>query len=82
MSSRARVTPAGRLNLPADVRKRHGLAAGGDVVIDDTGDSIVIRTVTQVVAKAQAMSRKLLAGQTDATLNDFVRDRRGEAARE
>ena len=50
MSARARVTPAGRVSLPADMRKRYGLALGGDVVIEDTGDAIVIRTVAQVVA--------------------------------
>ena len=82
MSSRAKVTVAGRLSLPVDIRKRHGLAAGGDVVIDDTGDAIVIRTVAQVVANAQAISRRLLAGKPDETVDDFIADRRREAARE
>ena len=82
MSSRARVTSTGRLSLPAEMRKKHGLAAGGDVVIEDTGDAIVIRTVAQVVAEAQDLSRRLLAGKADASVDDFIAARRDEAARE
>ena len=82
MAARARVTPAGRLSLPAEMRKRYGLAKGGDVVIEDTGDAIVIRSVSQAVARAQAHSRRLLAGKTEAGLDDFVADRRREAERE
>ncbi len=82
MSARAKVTATGRLSIPVDVRKRHGLVGGGEVVIQDTGDAIVIRTVARTVARAQDMSRRLLAGKTDATLDDFVKDRRRDAKRE
>ena len=82
MSARARVTPAGRLSLPAEIRKRHGLARGGEVIIDDTGDAIVLRTVDEVVAHAQALARKIVEGKEGASVDDFLADRRREAERE
>jgi AbrB family looped-hinge helix DNA binding protein len=81
MSARAKVTAAGRLSLPAEVRKRHGLSKGGEVVIQDTPDAIIIRTVAQTVATAQAISRKLLAGKSGASLDDFLRERQTEEDR-
>ena len=46
---------AGRpVSLPAELRKKHGLAHGGEVIVEDAGDAIILRTVDQVVARAQA----------------------------
>ncbi len=42
---KARVMPDGRMSLPADLRKRHGLANGGEVIVEDVGDAIVLRTL-------------------------------------
>jgi bifunctional DNA-binding transcriptional regulator/antitoxin component of YhaV-PrlF toxin-antitoxin module len=82
VSAHARITPEGTLTLPEDLRRRYGLADGGDVVIEDTGDGIVIRTLPQAIARAQALTRKLLAGQPGASVDDFLAERRAEAARE
>ena len=79
MSGRAKVAPSGRLSLPADIRKRHGLAHGGEVIIDDLGDAIVLRTVDQVVARSQALARKLVDGKRGASVDEFLADRRREA---
>lgn len=81
MAVRAKISTSGRLSLPAELRKRHGLVAGVDVLIDDTGDGLVIRTIPQAVARAQALTRELLAGQP-ASVDDFLAERRAEAARE
>jgi AbrB family looped-hinge helix DNA binding protein len=72
----------GRISLPAQLRKKHGLVNGGEVVVEDTGDAIVLRTVGEVVARAQAISRRVLAGQTGATVEDFLAERRREAEEE
>jgi AbrB family looped-hinge helix DNA binding protein len=80
--ARATITPSGLLSLPADLRERHGLAEGGEVVIEDAGDGLVIRTLPQAIARAQAMSRSLLEGKPKATVDDFLASRREEAARE
>ena len=59
---KAKVMPDGRVSLPADMRKRHGLSHGGEVIVEDTGDAIVLRTLDQVVARAQ----DLVPGWIDA----------------
>jgi bifunctional DNA-binding transcriptional regulator/antitoxin component of YhaV-PrlF toxin-antitoxin module len=76
---KAKVMPDGRLSLPADLRKRHGLARGGEVIVEDLGDAIVLRTLDQVVARAQALSRRLTAGKDGASVEDFLADRAREA---
>ncbi len=72
---KAKVMPDGRLRLPAELRRKHGLGQGGDVIVEDIGDAIVLRTLDQVVARAQALSRKLVAGKTGASVEDFLADR-------
>ena len=52
---------------------------GGEVIVEDTGDAIVLRTLDQVVARAQAFSRKLLEGQAGPSVDDFLADRAREA---
>lgn len=79
---KARVLPDGRLSLPAELRRRHGLAKGGEVLVEDTGDAIVLRTVDQVVARAQALSRRLVAGQAGSSVDDFLAERAKAAADE
>jgi bifunctional DNA-binding transcriptional regulator/antitoxin component of YhaV-PrlF toxin-antitoxin module len=79
---KARVMPDGRVSLPADMRRRHGLDRGGEVIIEDTGDAIVLRTLDQIVARAQALSRQLLAGKENVSVDDFLEERRREAEQE
>ena len=79
---KAKVMPDGRMGLPADRRKRHGLGKGGEVIVEDLGDAIVLRRLDQVVARAQALSRKLTAGKAGATVDDFLVGRAHEAGRE
>ena len=71
--------PDGRVSLPADLRRRHGLTKGGEVIVEDTGDAIVLRTLDQVVARAQEISRKLVAGRQGASVDDFLGERTREA---
>jgi bifunctional DNA-binding transcriptional regulator/antitoxin component of YhaV-PrlF toxin-antitoxin module len=71
--------PDGRLSLPAELRRRYGLEHGGDVVVQDTGDAIVVRTISQLTAHVQAMSREILKGKPNASVDDFLADRRKEA---
>jgi bifunctional DNA-binding transcriptional regulator/antitoxin component of YhaV-PrlF toxin-antitoxin module len=79
---KARVMADGRVSLPADMRRRHGIERGGDVVLEDTGDAIVLRTLDQIVARAQELSRQLLAGKTNVSVDDFLEERRREAEQE
>ena len=79
---RAKIMPDGRLSLPAGLRKKHGLIKGGEVIVEDTGDAIMLRTFDQVVARAQALSRKLIEGKAGSSVDDFLSDRAREAEAE
>jgi len=82
MAIQINVMPNGRMNLPSAVRKRLGLASGGAVLIEETDDGVVLRTVAQAVARAQAMSKRFTAGKAGATVDDFLAERRREASAE
>jgi bifunctional DNA-binding transcriptional regulator/antitoxin component of YhaV-PrlF toxin-antitoxin module len=72
----------GRVSLPVELRKKHGLLHGGELIVEDAGDAIVLRTVDQAVARAQSLSRRLVAGRTGASVEDFLADRAREAKAE
>ncbi len=76
---KARVMPDGRVSLPAELRKKHGLSQGGEVIVEDRGDSIVLRTLDRVVAQAQALSCRLVAGKIGVSVDDFLAERAREA---
>lgn len=76
---KTRIMPDGRLSLPAVLRKKYGLSQGGELLVEDVGDAIVLRTLDQVVARAQALSRTLVAGKAGSSVDDFLADRALEA---
>ena len=54
-----------------------------DVTLSNSiGDAIVLRTLDQAVARAQVLSRKLVAGKAGASVDDFLADRAREAKAE
>ncbi len=73
------VAPNGRLVLPAEIRKRLGLLKGGDLVMEETPDGLVLRTVAQSVAHAQAIARRYLADRPDVSVDAFLASRRTES---
>jgi AbrB family looped-hinge helix DNA binding protein len=79
---RAKVSPSGRLSIPADFRKAIGLERGGDVVIELAGREIRIRTLDEIVAQAQDLTRRLLGDRPGASVEAFLAERRREAERE
>jgi AbrB family looped-hinge helix DNA binding protein len=74
VAAKAKVSPTGRLSLPAEVRRAVGLENGGTVVVDLQDGAIRLRTMDEVLAGAQATARKI-AGD-DASVDDFLRFRR------
>jgi bifunctional DNA-binding transcriptional regulator/antitoxin component of YhaV-PrlF toxin-antitoxin module len=76
---RAKVTQTGRLSFPAELRKAVGLEHGGNVVVELAGNELRIRTVDEVVARAQDLTRQLLSGHATATVDGFLAERRREA---
>ena len=66
------------MSLPADIRKRLGLAKGGAVYVDETPDGVVLRTAEQVVAHARALAKQY--DQVDGgSVDDFLTNRVAES---
>ena len=74
-----RVSGSGRLSLPAEFRKAVGLDRGGAVVIELDDSEIRIRTVAEVIARAQALTRDLLRDKPEGTLDAFLAERHRQA---
>ncbi|KAJ8139240.1 hypothetical protein OY671_007547, partial [Metschnikowia pulcherrima] len=66
------ITPNGRMSLPIDIRKRLGLENGGSVIVEETETGVVSRTVSQAVARAQAIAKRYTEGNPDATVTAKV----------
>jgi len=49
---KARVMADGRVSLPAELRRRHGLSKSGEVIVEDHEDSIVLRTLDDHLGEA------------------------------
>ena len=79
MTYHVRITPSGRMSLPAELRKRLGLGRGGDLVVEETEDGVILRTVAQVVANAQELARRYTAGKDEFSVDDFLAQRRNDS---
>lgn len=79
MTVQISITPNGRMSLPADIRKRLGVAGGGALLIEETPDGLVLRTVAQSIAHAQALARKYTADKPEASVDAFLAARRAES---
>lgn len=71
-----KLTPSGRISLPADVRRRLGLKGGERLLLDERSDAIVLRTAAQAVAHARAISDRILTGKEDVGVDDFLEARK------
>jgi len=67
------------MSLPADVRKRLGLTSGGALLVEETPDGLIPRTVAQAIAHAQALAHKYTADKPAASVDAFLASRRSES---
>lgn len=79
MTFQVNITANGRMSLPADVRKRLGLAGGGALIVEETPDGVILRTIAQSVAHARALARKYAADKPEASVDSFLANRRAES---
>ena len=75
------VDQAGRVLIPAKLRKRLDLKPGSDVQISLHGEALVITTRKQAIVKAQAYFSKF-ANPGKLVSSELIADRRREARRE
>lgn len=78
MTVQVTITSNGRMSLPADIRKRLGLSEGGAVYLDETANGVVLRTVPQIVAQAQALARQY-RDVPGGSVDDFLKTRVAES---
>lgn len=76
MGIQVKVASNGRLVLPAAVRQRMGLEKGGEVVVEETEDGLMLTTPKQRVRRVQAISRRFFAGKPGGSVDDFLAERR------
>ena len=79
MTIQVNITASGRMSLPADIRKRLGLSAGGARVVEETPEGLILRTLAQSIAHAQALARKYTADKPEASVDAFLANRRAES---
>ena len=79
MTIQITITPNGRMSLPADIRKRLGLADGGALLVEEIPDGVILRTIAQSIAHAQALARKYTANKPEACVDAFLANRRAES---
>lgn len=72
------ISPNGRMSLPAAIRKRLGVGKGGELIVEETDDGVILRTVAQSVARAQAIIAKHTLGKPGSSVDDFLSQRRAE----
>lgn len=75
MTLQVNITANGRMSLPAAIRKRLGLESGGSVLVEETSDGVVLRTVSQAVARAQAIAKRY-ADHPNSSVDAFLAGRR------
>jgi AbrB family looped-hinge helix DNA binding protein len=75
----AKVSESGRISLPAEWREAIGLERGGEVIVELDGNDLLVRTVDELIDRAQEMTRRLLSGKPEASLDSLLSHRRREA---
>jgi AbrB family looped-hinge helix DNA binding protein len=76
----AKVAQNGRVVLPKQIRELLGMADGGTVVFSVEGGEVKLMSIQQSIERARAIYRKYAT--PDCSVDDFLAERRAEAARE
>jgi bifunctional DNA-binding transcriptional regulator/antitoxin component of YhaV-PrlF toxin-antitoxin module len=77
---KARVAANGRMVLPKAVRVALGVTEPGIVALSVEGDEVKLSSMASRIKRAQALYRK--QAKDDYTVDDFLRERREEAAQD
>jgi AbrB family looped-hinge helix DNA binding protein len=80
-AERVTMDSAGRLVVPARIRKALDLKGGQELSICLEGDVIVLQTLDTAIQKIQALVRHKRTG-TGSVVDELIADRRVEAAKE
>lgn len=73
---------AGRLVLPAAVRKALGLKPGSRLILSVEGQVVKLTPMREAIRKAQAILAPYRPKDGHSVVDDLIAERRAEAARE
>lgn len=75
----ARVSTKGQIVVPVEVRKRHGWEPGTKIVIEETDDGLVLRTIDELIKATRGMFKNTGGkSMTEELLEDRAEDLRIE----
>jgi AbrB family looped-hinge helix DNA binding protein len=77
-----RISPGGRVVIPAEFRKALGVGIGDDMLIQLKGEELRLRSRQAAIRRVQAMVRKYLPDESRSLADELIAERREEAARE
>ena len=80
MTYSAKLIKGGKIVIPAELRRELGFNEGDRLVFEREGDTLVIKTNAQVLREVQANFKRL--GKHWFTVDDFIAERRAQAARQ
>jgi AbrB family looped-hinge helix DNA binding protein len=72
MAIRLRISPEGRISLPAAIRARLGVECGGTLIVEEVENGVLLRSVTQAIVQAQTINRKHSANNTAVSVDAFL----------
>ena len=78
----AKVSEGGRVVIPAGLREKHGIGVGDTVMWIDDGEQLVLTSVRAAIKRAQALVAKYNKHPERSMVDELIRERREEAARE
>lgn len=79
--SSARVSEGGRVVIPAELRARHGIAIGDSLLWVEDEQGLRLVSPRAALRRAQQIAAKYKRAGVDE-VDEFIRDKRAEAARE
>ena len=80
MTYHAKLITGGKIVIPADLRREFGFKEGDSLVFEKEGDQLVIKSMEKVIQEVRSKVKMLI--KVPFTVDDFIADKRAEAARE
>jgi AbrB family looped-hinge helix DNA binding protein len=80
--SDAVVSEGGRVVIPAELRAKFNINVGDKLVWMEDGDQLILTTRRAQLRRAQAIFAKYQKGPKRSLVDELIRERREEAARE
>jgi AbrB family looped-hinge helix DNA binding protein len=76
------VSDGGRVVIPAELRAKLGISVGDRLVWREDGDRLILTTRVAAIRRAQALVARYNNKPEVSMVDELIRERRAEAARE